>query len=147
MLAGIYLDFNYRCSLIDEQKRKAKDAVCAIAIRMKNPQETFQGEIENISASSSITTSDNEFDFEKILDKQHGGITKRPRLECQEVSHQEVPPISELTKFKLSVFKSFAEVEKFNRQSKISVQDAIIKYPEFVRDVAPSGYCIDPNSG
>ena len=74
MLAGIYLNPKYRCLLKDKQQRKAKDAVCAIVVRMKNPQETSQAEIENISASSSTTTSD-EFDFEKILDKQHGGIT------------------------------------------------------------------------
>ena len=45
-------------------------------------------------------------------------------------------PLSELTRFKQAVLEPFAEVERIDRHSKMSVQDVIEKDLEIVKDVA-----------
>ena len=81
------------------------------------------------TATSSISSTDEEFDFEKYLD--HKDRAKRSRME-KESSLSE----NTASKFQHSFSCALKVVEQFDRLSKVTVLQAIDMYPEMVREVA-----------
>lgn len=71
MLADVYNNPVYKSLLIPEQVTKAKNALCDIAIKMKNipnkAEDQLDKWIKNIDSSCSLYAFENsdEFDFEK----------------------------------------------------------------------------------
>lgn len=148
LLAGIYVDPMYRVILNEDQKSKAKAALCDVAIRMKGlalQEESFD---ETFGDSSPARLSDDEtleskesqdeveLNFEKHLDKQEQN--KRQRLDDGENK----PCV--VTKFKLDFSHALVEVEKINRLTKVTVKEALPQYPDIIKDAAMAVTALPP---
>lgn len=148
LLAGIYVDPMYCVILNEDQKSKAKAALCDVAIRMKGlalQEESFG---ETLGDSSPARLSDDEtleskesedeveLNFEKHLDKQEQN--KRQRLEDGENK----PCV--VTKFKLDFSHALVEVEKINRLTKVTVKEALPQYPDIIKDAAMAVTALPP---
>ncbi|KAM4028644.1 uncharacterized protein ACNLHF_023936 [Anomaloglossus baeobatrachus] len=131
LLAAVYVDPMHRILLDDQQLSKGKEALFEIAVRMKglqNSQEE-QEEFGRPATSSASSSTDEEFNIEKYLD--HKDRAKRSRIE-EELS----PSKNTASTFQQNFSCALKEIEKFDRSSKITVQQAIPLYPDIVRDVA-----------
>ncbi|KAM4049182.1 LOW QUALITY PROTEIN: uncharacterized protein ACNLHF_006937, partial [Anomaloglossus baeobatrachus] len=92
-----------------------------------NSQEE-QEEFGRPATSSPSSSTDEEFNFEKYLD--HKDRAKRSRIE------ESSPSRNTASTFQQNFSCALKEIEKFDRSSKITVQQAIPLYPDIVRDVA-----------
>lgn len=133
LLAAAYVDPNCRIMLNDEQCNTAKNALTDVAIRLKslkNEEVAVQHTLSDVAGnSSSQGESDSEdLEFEQLLDRQER--VKRQRMdESQET-------VSALDSFRQNFRVSLKEIEKYNRTSKLNLQQAISLYPDSVKEVA-----------
>ncbi|KAM4045437.1 LOW QUALITY PROTEIN: uncharacterized protein ACNLHF_009274 [Anomaloglossus baeobatrachus] len=108
-----------------------KEALFEVAVRMKGLQNS-QEEQEDFgrpATSSPSSSTDEEFHFEKYL--YHKDRAKRSRIE-----EESSPSRNTASTFQQNFSCALKEIEKFDRSSKITVQQAIPLYPDIVRDVA-----------
>ena len=143
LLAAIYVDQMYWVILSKERINRGKAALCDIAVRMQQGNRLSNIEDQSFIASelsvpSSESGSEEEIDFEKHLDIE----AKRRRTENEKGS--ENSEVSLLSKFKLDFSNALIEVEKIDRSSKLSVMEAILKYPEIVQNVAYTVSALPP---
>ncbi|KAM9307836.1 uncharacterized protein PAF06_011978 [Gastrophryne carolinensis] len=129
LLAAVYVDPMHRILLNDQQLKKGKESLFEIALRMNTMQNCQEQEQFGPAAASSSSSTDEELDFEKYLD--HKERAKRSRIEKE--SH---PSEDTASRFRQNFACALKELEKFDRSSKITVQQAINMYPETVKDVA-----------
>ena len=133
LLSAIYVDPRHRITLNKDQLKKGKHALVNIAINMHNfsiKNETCENitSLPSVSETSSTTSlSDDELDFEKQLDMQ----VKRQRFE-KEISDE--PNLA--AAFRECFEKALVEMEKIDRPSKLTVLQAIERYPQIVQKVA-----------
>ncbi|XP_075172075.1 uncharacterized protein LOC142243755 [Anomaloglossus baeobatrachus] len=126
---SVYVDPMHRILLDDQQLSKGKEALFEIAVRMKglqNSQEE-QEEFGRPATSSASSSTDEEFNIEKYLD--HKDRAKRSRIE-EELS----PSKNTASTFQQNFSCALKEIEKFDRSSKITVQQAIPLYPDILID-------------
>ncbi|XP_073429431.1 uncharacterized protein [Dendrobates tinctorius] len=131
LLAAVYVDPMHRILLDDQQLSKGKEALFEIAVRMKglqNSQEE-QEEFGRPATSSPSSSTDEEFNFEKYLDH-------KDRAKCSRIEEESSPSRNTASTFQQNFSCALKEIEKFDRSSKITVQQAIPLYPDIVRDVA-----------
>ncbi|KAM4037493.1 uncharacterized protein ACNLHF_016084 [Anomaloglossus baeobatrachus] len=131
LFAAVHVDPMHRILLDDQQLSKGKEALFEIAVRMKglqNSQEE-QEEFGRSATSSPSSSTDEEFNLEKYLD--HKDRAKRSRIE-----EESSPSRNTASTFQQNFSCALKEIEKFDRSSKITVQQAIPLYPDIVRDVA-----------
>ncbi|XP_075181010.1 disks large homolog 3 [Anomaloglossus baeobatrachus] len=103
----------------DQQLSKGKEAVFEIAVRMKglqNSQEE-QEEFGRPATSSPSLLTDEEFNFEKYLDH-------KDRAKCSRIEESS-PSRNTASTFQQNFSCALKEIEKFDRSSKITVQQAI----------------------
>ncbi|KAM3934836.1 uncharacterized protein RB166_002224 [Leptodactylus fuscus] len=132
LLAAVYVDPMHRILLDDQQLTKGKEALLEMAVRMKglqNSQEEEQEEFGRPATSSPSSSTEEEFNFEKYLD--HKDRAKRSRIEEESSTSKNTA-----STFQQNFSCALKEIEKFDRSSKITVQQAIPLYPDIVRDVA-----------
>jgi hypothetical protein len=139
VLAAIYVDPNYRILLDEQQRERSKNALCEVAIRKRNLDENDKDDEEENDIPDVSTTDESEgphetgdteveaFDFEKHLDEQEDHRVKRQRISRDD---------SQNPGFKESFLTTLKEVELFDRSSKLTIQQAISKYPALVQEVA-----------
>lgn len=132
LLAAIYIDPMSRILLNDHQIAKAKETLYQITVRIKCfPGLDSETQIEHsyfVSSQESASSSSNEdLDFEKYLNQLD--VIKRKR-------YNEKEPDTEEQKFKKEFFTALEGVEKYDRSSKLNVQEAIDVYPKIIENVA-----------
>ncbi|KAM4053246.1 LOW QUALITY PROTEIN: uncharacterized protein ACNLHF_005976 [Anomaloglossus baeobatrachus] len=133
LLEAVYVDPMHRILLDNQQLSKGKEALFEIAVRMKglqNSQEE-QEEFGRPATSSPSSSTDEEFNFEKYLD--HKDRTKRSRIE------ESSPSKNTASTFQQNFSCALKEIEKFDRSSKITVQQAIPLYPDIWSDYLYDG--------
>ena len=137
----VYVDPKYRITLNKDQLERGKRALVNIAINMHNffkRNETCKNttSLPSVSETSSTTSlSDDELDFEKQLDMQ----AKRQRFE-KEISDE--PNLD--AAFRECFEKVLVEMEKIDRSSKLTVLQAIERYPQIVQKVAYTVTALPP---
>ncbi|KAM4701935.1 LOW QUALITY PROTEIN: uncharacterized protein O3C94_002843 [Discoglossus pictus] len=132
LLAAIYVD-PMSPLLNSEQTATGKKALCNVAVRMKGlrPEIPLQDEVLlSNSGDSGSSSSNKELDFDSFLDKMEVSKGKRHRISVTE-------PINvQIKKFQQEFYEALKEVEKYDRSSKLSIEEVILVYPEIVSDVA-----------
>ena len=121
-----------RVLLNDDQKAEGKMALYEIAIRMRGlipENKEAQNEEGLITTALSETSSDDE-DFSKYLDRVESSNIKHFKVEIKK------PIDLEESKFKEDFFIALKEVEKYNRSTKLSIDEVLPLYPEIIRNVA-----------
>ncbi|KAM4018767.1 LOW QUALITY PROTEIN: uncharacterized protein ACNLHF_008010 [Anomaloglossus baeobatrachus] len=134
LLAAVYVDPVHQILLDDQQLSKGKEALFKIAVRMKglqNSQEE-QEEFGRPATSSPSSSTDKEFNFEKYLD--HKDREKRSRIE-----EESSPSKNTASTFQQNFSCALKEIDKFDRSSKITVQQAIPLYPDIWSDYLYDG--------
>ncbi|KAL8179245.1 UNVERIFIED_CONTAM: hypothetical protein K2H54_062157 [Gekko kuhli] len=122
-----------RILLNSEQSAIGKKALYDVAVRMKGlrPEIPPQDEVLlSNSGNSGSSSSNEELDFDSFLNKME--VAKRKRR-CISVTE---PVNVQIKKFQQEFYKALEEVEKYDRSSKLTVEEAIVVYPEIVSDVA-----------
>ncbi|XP_023239226.1 uncharacterized protein LOC111637867 [Centruroides sculpturatus] len=146
LLAAIYVDPMNRILLNDNQIASGKEKLREIAIRLKklplpyiykSKDENKNNECNDNSESSSPKK---ELDFEAYLDSLERLKVKRRRLTNQETNPAEIEKI----KFEQNFLNGLIEIEKYDRLSKLNVEEAISIYPEIIRDAARSVTAMPP---
>ncbi|KAG7170165.1 hypothetical protein Hamer_G012413 [Homarus americanus] len=135
-----------RILLDNDQTSKGKEALYEIAVRikeMKSQTEIHEPEqVRNIDKSSSSdsdsASSNKEIDFDSYLDTIEQAKVKRHR------SENAAAVDIKNTRFQQDFFGALMEVEKFDRSSKVTVDEAIPAYPEIVKDVARAVTAMQP---
>lgn len=133
LLAAIYVDPMSRLLLNSEQTATGKKALYDVAVRMKGlrPEIPPQDEVLlSNSGNSGSSSSNEELDFDSFLDKMEVAKGKRRRISVTE------PVNVQIKKFQQEFYNALKEVEKYDRSSKLTVEEAILVYPEIVSDVA-----------
>ncbi|KAG7166202.1 hypothetical protein Hamer_G011023 [Homarus americanus] len=110
---------------------------------MKSQTEIHEPEqVRNIDKSSSSdsdsASSNKEIDFDSYLDTIEQAKVKRHR------SENAAAVDIKNTRFQQDFFGALMEVEKFDRSSKVTVEEAIPAYPEIVKDVARAVTAMPP---
>ncbi|KAM9329115.1 LOW QUALITY PROTEIN: uncharacterized protein PAF06_019636 [Gastrophryne carolinensis] len=118
LLAAIYVDPMSRLLLNSEQTATGKKALYDVAVRMKGLRPEIPPQVNE------------ELDFDSLLDKMEVAKGKRRRISATE------PVNVQIKKFQQEFYKALKEVEKYDRSSKLTVEEAILVYPEIVSDVA-----------
>ncbi|XP_044134821.1 AP-4 complex subunit mu-1 isoform X1 [Bufo gargarizans] len=132
LLAAIYVDPMSRLLLNSEQTATGKKALFDVAVRMKGlrPEIPSQDEVLLSNRGNSGSSSNKELDFDSFLDKMEVAKGKRRCISVRE------PVNVQIKKFQQEFYKALKEVEKYDRSSKLTVEEAILVYPENVSDVA-----------
>ena len=125
----------YRVTLNDEERAKGKAALLQIALSLKHHEERRCGanlfEEENQSSRkenfSSTSESEDEEDFEKLLDRQ----AKRRKIYTEDAASNSSP----LRLFKMDFNNALTDMENIDRSSKVTVMDAISRYPAILPKV------------
>ncbi|KAG7158718.1 Kynurenine/alpha-aminoadipate aminotransferase-like 2 [Homarus americanus] len=146
LLAAVYLDPMNRILLDNDRTSKGKEALYEIAVRikeMKSQTEIHEPEqVRNIDKSSSSdsdsASSNKEIDFDSYLDTIEQAKVKRHR------SENAAAVDIKNTRFQQDFFGALMEVKKFDRSSKVTVEEAIPAYPEIVKDVARAVTAMPP---
>lgn len=140
LLAAIYVDPMHRILLTDEQKAKGKSALYDVAVRMKMLSEgnVDFSEAEICVDNPSSSSESEECDFEKLLDYEEK--SKRQRLDESAITVKQSP----ISKFKFDFTASLAEMEKFDRKSRLNVFEAISVYPDIMQDAARTVSALPP---
>lgn len=140
LLAAVYIDPMNRVLLNGDQITKGKEALCDLAIHMEkliNP-EVQDEEASSITYQTSSSSDDEGQDFSKYLD----------RVECQKAKRFKAalkkPLDMKISKFKQEFFKGLKEVDKYNRSSKLTVEEVLPLYPEIIRNVARTVTAMPP---
>ena len=134
----VYVDPKYRITLNKDQLERGKRALVNIAINMHNffkRNETCKNTTSLSETFSTTSLSDDELDFEKQLDMQ----AKRQRFE-KEISDE--PNLD--AAFRECFEKVLVEMEKIDRSSKLTVLQAIERYPQIVQKVAYTVTALPP---
>ena len=125
----------YRVTLNDEERSKGKAALLQIALSLKHHEERRCGanpfEEENRSSGKenfSSTSESEDEDFEKLLDKQ----AKRRNTYTEDAASNSSP----LRLFKMDFNNALTDMENIDRSSKVTVMDAISRYPSILQKVA-----------
>ncbi|KAG7169066.1 hypothetical protein Hamer_G024995 [Homarus americanus] len=110
---------------------------------MKSQTEIHEPEqVRNIDKSSSSdsdsASSNKEIDFDSYLDTIEQAKVKRHR------SENAAAVDIKNTRFQQDFFGALMEVEKFDRSSEVTVEEAIPAYPEIVKDVARAVTAMPP---
>lgn len=92
------------------------------------------------SESSSSNESNEGLDFEAYLNKLERLKVKRTRLTNPENEPVEI----QKSKFQQEFLEGLKEIEKYDRLSKLNVEDAIAIYPEIIRNAARSVTAMPP---
>ncbi|KAM9308920.1 LOW QUALITY PROTEIN: uncharacterized protein PAF06_013141 [Gastrophryne carolinensis] len=134
LLAAIYVDPMSRLLLNSEQTATGKKALYDVAVRMKGLRPEIPPQEDEVllsnSGNSGSSSSNEELDFDSLLDKMEVAKGKRRRISATE------PVNVQIKKFQQEFYKALKEVEKYDRSSKLTVEEAILVYPEIVSDVA-----------
>ncbi|GFG29456.1 hypothetical protein Cfor_08213, partial [Coptotermes formosanus] len=141
LLAAIYVDPMSRLLLNSEQTATGKKALYDVAVRMKGLRPEIPPRDEVLlsnSGNSGSSSSNEELDFDSFLNKMEVAKGKRRRISVTE------PVNVQIKKFQQEFYKALKEVEKYDRSSKLTVEEAILVYPEIVSDVARIVTAIPP---
>ncbi|KAM9330121.1 LOW QUALITY PROTEIN: uncharacterized protein PAF06_009560 [Gastrophryne carolinensis] len=134
LLAAIYVDPMSRLLLNSEQTATGKKALYDVAVRMKGLRPEIPPQEDEVllsnSGNSGSSSSNEESDFDSLLDKMEVAKGKQRRISATE------PVNVQIKKFQQEFYKALKEVEKYDRSSKLTVEEAILVYPEIVSDVA-----------
>ncbi|KAM5125247.1 LOW QUALITY PROTEIN: uncharacterized protein ACMZJ9_022334 [Mantella aurantiaca] len=133
LLAAIYVDPMSRLLLNSEQTATGKKALYDVAVRMKGlrPEIPLQDEVLlSNSGDSGSSSSNEELDFNSFLDKMEVSKGKRRRISVT------APVNVQIKKFQQEFYEALKEVEKYDRSSKLTIEEVILVYPEIVTDVA-----------
>ena len=135
LLAAVYVDPMYRVTLNNEERAKEKAALLQIALFLKNHEERRCGanlfEEENQSSRKenfSSTSESEDEDFEKLLDRQ----AKRRKTYTEDAASNSSP----LRLFKMDFNNALKDMENIDRSSKVTVMDAISRYPAILQKLA-----------
>ncbi|KAM9301722.1 LOW QUALITY PROTEIN: uncharacterized protein PAF06_014937 [Gastrophryne carolinensis] len=133
LLAAI-VDPMSRLLLNSEQTATGKKALYDVAVRMKGLRPEIPPQEDEVllsnSGNSGSSSSNEELDFDSLLDKMEVAKGKRRCISATE------PVNVQIKKFQQEFYKALKEVEKYDRSSKLTVEEAILVYPEIVSDVA-----------
>ena len=132
LMAAVYVDPKYRVMLTEAQTARAKEALYEVAVRINGvaDREDVPTAIQDTASSSSNNEDEEaETSFEKHLDVQEK--SKRRRVEPAVAER-----LSAVENFRRDFYTALPEVEIINRESNVTVIEAIPRYPELVRAAA-----------
>ncbi|KAL8203028.1 UNVERIFIED_CONTAM: hypothetical protein K2H54_036077 [Gekko kuhli] len=116
-----------------EQTATGGKALYDVAVCMKGlrPEIPPQDEVLlSNSGNSGSSSSNEELDFDSFLNKMEVAKRKRRYISVTE------PVNVQIKRFQQEFYKVLEEVKKYDRSSKLTVEEAILVYPEIVSDVA-----------
>ena len=136
LLAAIYVDPLYRVSLNDSQLIKAKIALFNVAVRMNGLDKEIENPVQEDDSMASptamsLSSGSSEDEYEIFLDVKE---RSNKRQKCDIEKTRGLP--SKINKFKQDFYAALTEVENFDRTSKLTVINAIPRYPEIVQQAA-----------
>ncbi|XP_071057018.1 uncharacterized protein [Onthophagus taurus] len=137
LLAAIYIDPMYRILLSEEQMIRGRKSFYTVGLRMFN-NNLEDNKVAGLCESQTITETkqnqtiieilENTNDFEQFLDDEENKRSE-PHLKS-DLSDNDV------ALFKQNFENALTLVERFNRYSKLTVKEAIPKYPKIVQNSA-----------
>lgn len=135
LLAAIHVDPMSRLLLNSEHIAIGKKALYDVAVRMKGlrPEIPLQNEVLlSNSGDSGSSSSNEELDFDSFLDKMEVPKGKRRHISVTESVN------AQIKKFQQEFYEALKEVEKYDRLSKLTIEEVILVYPEIV---SQNSYC------
>ena len=127
----------------EDQKIIAKQVLCRLAMKIEGLEsETLQSEFteqQNMEAAHHFSSSCEDHDYNKYLDKVEIDQMKKRRLDGNE------PLNVKLEKFKQRFHQAVEEIkEKYNHTCKLALEELIPFYPKIIRDAARTVTALPP---